>query len=333
VTMITATPSMAYASMKELIEASVPCMLHGGTGISKSSLVNQLAKAIQYNLIDVRAVLLDPVDLRGLPHVENGWAVWAAPGFLPRVDRDGSKGILFIDEINRAPVLVQNALFQLILDRKLGEYVLPEGWVCIAAGNRESDGGGVQRMPSGLSNRFVHINVIPDLTDWCKWAVQNDVHPIVIAYQRFTDGKALYAFDRNADAFPTPRSWVFVSDVVKKEADPVVEKVLVGGSVGDAEAIKFLAYVDLYRQLPNMDAILLDPDNADVPQDMAVQFAVSSALAHRADVNNFGRVLRYIDRLPSEFRVYCIKDAITRDRSIQSTPEFTRWAATNPTLL
>ena len=319
---VTLRPSEAATALATCLHACQPVCLWGAPGIGKSQIVQQTAAAENLACQDVRAVLLDPVDLRGLPHLgQDGRASWAIPDFLPQ---DGA-GVLFLDELNRAPTLVQNACFQLVLDRRLGEYVLPDGWRVAAACNRESDGGGITRMPSALANRFTHLHVEPDLDDWCKWALMAGIEPLVIAFLRFRPA-LLHQFNREARAFPTPRSWQFVSTIVGQQPAPDVELALVAGSVGHEAGVEFMAFVSLYRSLPSIDAILLNPASAPVPSDVATLYAVSSALASRAREDNLGRVIQYLDRLPVEYSVYAVRDATTRDATLNSTPEFTAWA-------
>jgi MoxR-like ATPase len=305
------------------IDVKQPLCIWGEPGTAKSSVVHQTAARRNLQLRDIRAVLLDPVDLRGLPHVNgDGRAHWAIPEFLPR---DGA-GIIFLDELNRAPVMVQNACFQLVLDRRIGEYVLPPDWTVIAACNREQDGGGVIKMSSALVNRFEHVEQIPDLDDWCKWAVANNIEPAVIAFLRFRPD-LLHRFDRNAKAWPSMRSWSFVSRITgAKPKRQNIEHAMYAGAVGDAEAVEFSAFLRLFRNLPSIDAILLNPTAAQVPTDPATLYAVAVALGRRATSQNIGRVVQYLDRVPAtEYAVVTIKDAVSRDASIATTPEFTRW--------
>jgi len=322
---ITVRPSTAAKALIACMAAKQPVVLWGPPGIGKSQVVQQTAKAQGMVCQDVRAVLLDPVDLRGLPALNgDGRAHWATPDFLPR---EGT-GVLFLDELNRAPTLVQNACFQLILDRKLGEYELPEDWRVVAACNRESDGGGVTRMSQALANRFVHLNLEADLDDWCRWAIGAGIEPMVIAFLRFRP-ELLHQFSRDEHAFPTPRSWEFVSRVVAQNTAQDIELALVAGTVGHAAAVEFIAFVRLFRSLPSIDAILLNPTTVAVPTDVATLYAVSTALATRADAVNFGRIIQYIERIPPEYAVFTVKDAVLKDLSLQSTPEFTKWAIAN----
>ena len=196
--------SCVSTTLCSLLPIRQPVFLWGAPGIGKSAVVAQVAATAGLELQDVRALLLDPVDLRGLPFVAaDGRSRWATPGFLPA---EGTSGILFFDELNAAPAMVQASLYQLVLDRKLGEYRLPDSWTIIAAGNREGDRAVTTRMPTPLRNRFVHIDFEVDADDWSKWAIQSGIRPEVIAFIRFRPA-LLSAFDRDATSFPSPRCY------------------------------------------------------------------------------------------------------------------------------
>jgi hypothetical protein len=203
-------PSEISSSLQLLSRIQKPAFLWGPPGAGKSQVVAQVAAALSIRLIDIRAVLLDPVDLRGLPTVEHGKAAWAIPAFLPE---DGA-GILFLDELNAAPPLVQAACYQLVLDRALGDYRLPDGWTVFAAGNREGDRAVTSRMSSALANRFVHLPFEPDLDDWSCWAMgPGDLRPEVVAFLRWRP-ELLHRFDPAEKAFPSPRAWASVSHIL-----------------------------------------------------------------------------------------------------------------------
>jgi len=316
-------PSQISEALEVLVKARRPAFVWGSPGIGKSDVVRQVARKLDRNLIDIRAVLLDPVDLRGLPHVNGGGkAHWAIPEFLPR---DGS-GILFLDELPRAPQLDQNACLQLVLDRQIGEYTLPDGWDIISAGNRITDGGGSFKLNSALSSRFIHLDAEVDLDDFCKWGVKANIDPVILAFVRFRT-ELLCKFDASAKNFPCPRSYEFLSQIVACNPSPAIELDLYKGAIGDGAAIEFASFLKLYRNLPSIDAILLDPKHAPCPKDdPASLFAVSCALARRAGVDNLKAVITYLDRLPEEYSVMCIKDAIARESTLASTGEFTKWA-------
>src|SRR5579885_642412 len=205
--------SCVSTTLCSLLPIRQPVFLWGAPGIGKSAVVAQAAATAGLELQDVRALLLDPVDLRGLPFVAaDGRSRWATPGFLPA---EGTSGILFFDELNAAPAMVQASLYQLVLDRKLGEYRLPDGWTIVAAGNREGDRAVTSRMPTPLRNRFTHLNFEADMQEWCEWAISAKIRPEVIAFIRFKPD-LLSDFDRDATAFPSPRSCAFVSNILNQ---------------------------------------------------------------------------------------------------------------------
>ncbi len=316
--------SLVSTALRVLVKARQPVFIWGGPGIGKSAIVYQLSQALNLPMQDVRALLLDPVDLRGLPFLSEGRSKWAVPEFLPR---EGS-GILFLDELNAAPAMVQASCYQLVLDRKLGEYTLPDGWGIIAAGNRESDRAVTTRMPTPLRNRFVHLDFEVDLQEWCEWAIRSGIRPEVIAFLRLRP-ELLSVFDRDCNAFPSPRSWHFVSRILDAGSDPSVEHELFAGAVGIGAATEFSGFLRIFRELPSVDAILMNPQAEPVPENAAAQYAVASALSYRATDTNFERVCAYLERMPKEFDVLCVRDSLLRQPLVKHTPAYTKWAINN----
>ena len=232
--------------------------------------------------------------------------------------------------------MTQAGCYQLVLDRKLGEYVLPEGWVVIAAGNPASERGVHFAMPRPLRNRFVHLELEADLNDWCKWAVGAGVRPEIIAFLRFKPD-LLHAADTTSDAnaWPTPRSWEMASNVLRGIANrqkttflsgaSEFEAQLLDGTVGPAAAAELIAFLRLFRQLPLIDEILLNPETAPLPVDTSAQIAIATALGRTMTDNSVARGLKYLDRMPTEMRVMAMRDAAARDRAITHTPELIRF--------
>lgn len=331
------------------MDANIPCFMWGAPGVGKSDAARQVAAS--YNgsggsngvpIIDFRAILRDPVDLRGLPMVdrENGTARWLAPSDLPNEKRDGPEGILFMDELNAAPQAVQAACFGLVLDRKVGEYRLPDGWRIIAAGNRQSDRAAAQRMPSALANRFAHIDVEPTVDDFTAWASANAIAPEVIAFVRFRPN-LLHNMDAKGSggsaggdlrSFPTPRAWANVSKVVSC-ADTKLRFQLVQGIVGEGAAVEFEGFLRVYQNLPSLDAILTAPKQTAVPTEVAALFALASGLARKVDNKTFPNALTYAKRMPKEFEVMMVIDAAKRLPAITHTQAFVQWASDNQAVL
>ena len=344
-------PSQVTQALEYLIKAKQPVMLHGSPGVGKSQVVKQVANKLGIEMIDLRLSQLDPVDLRGVPSVDKikvgktevGKTNWNVPSFLPT---EGS-GILFLDEINSAAQATQAAAYQLVLDRKLGDYELPPGWAMVAAGNRSTDRAIVNAMSTALKNRFTHLNYEVNNEDWCEWALTHNIAIEVLGFIRFRP-MLLNEFEqrnetkeekervqrlKDAQAFATPRSWEFMSKVVQQQPSPDIEYELYSGIVGEGCAAEFMGYLKYYRNLPNLDALLMAPDKAKVPEEPAVLYALSTGLAAKATPDNMERVVKYALRMPAEFQVLLIKDAVTRDNALTNTKSFNAWASKNSSVL
>lgn len=358
-------PSKVAAALAAAFKARRAVMVHGEPGIGKSEVVGQVADKLfapAYGckvqkdgtvtcdaesakkhgittepggivvekpwLRDVRAALLDAVDLRGLPTVDgNGKAKWAVPDFLPQ-DKRG--GVLFLDEINRGTEMVANACFSLVLDGRIGEYKLPDSWVVASAVNDVD--GGARKMSGALRSRFVHVHQVANLQDVCTYANDKDWAPEVVAFLRFRP-ELLHKFNKDETVSPNPRAWEFISDLTKQAprnslgvwTEPEVALALFQGTVGEAAAGEYMAFVKLWQGLPSIDAILMDPTGTPVPNQPSTMYAVSSALARRVTDKNFAVVVKYIERMPVEYSACCVVDARRRTPSIQSTAAFTQY--------
>lgn len=256
----TVRPSDLKTLVKSMIRAKRPVFLWGPPGIGKSDLIAAIGAETNRPVIDLRLALMEPTDLRGLPYFNHDekTMVWAPPSELPRADDETKNAILFLDELNSAPPSVQAAAYQLVLNRRIGNYFLPKDVVIVAAGNRETDKGVTYRMPAPLANRFLHLEVEANFEDWQNWAVDANVHPDVIGYLS-ANKSCLFKFDPKSPskAFATPRSWHFVSDIVQEGT--MSEKLLgvaVSGAVGDGQATEFMQHRRIAAKMPQPADIL-----------------------------------------------------------------------------
>jgi ATPase family associated with various cellular activities (AAA) len=323
-------PTLAAEAITKCLAVRQPIFVWGPPGAGKSSVVREIAKNTGKQLIDLRLSLLDSVDLRGFPHMHDGRMHFATPSFLPT--DPNSEGVLFLDEMNVAPPAVQAAAYQLVLDRKVGEYQLPDGWSIIAAGNRETDQGVTYTMPAPLANRFVHADFDVHFDDWRQWAINHKLRSEVVNFISFRPG-LLMDFDPDKRAFPTPRSWEFVSRVIDSSTTGEVERALISGAVGDGAAAELAGFLKIFRTLPNPDMVLMNPSKADVPTDPATLYALCGALSERASEANFDRLIEYCERIKPEFQVLCIRDTVTRNRDLAQTKTFAQWAVKNASVL
>ena len=259
---LTITSVQARKAILMAFKSQRPVFLWGPPGIGKSDVVASITEELGGYMIDLRMAQMEPTDIRGIPfyNKEIGKMDWAAPVDLPDEELASQYPIvvLFLDEMNSAAPAVQAAGYQLILNRRVGKYKLPDNVVIVAAGNRESDKGVTYRMPMPLANRFVHLEMRPDFASWQNWAVNKAIHKDVVGYLSFAK-QDLYDFDAKSSsrAFATPRSWCFVSDMLKDEnVDTDTLFNLVAGAVGEGLAVKFMAHRKVAGKMPEPSDIL-----------------------------------------------------------------------------
>jgi hypothetical protein len=257
----TVTATEAKAAILRCFDKKRPLFLWGPPGIGKSELVEGITKEMGGRMYDLRLAQMDPTDIRGIPYYNKdlGLMDWAPPIDLPSAEDAAQYPVvtLFLDEMNSAAPSVQAAAYQLVLNRRIGKYVLPDNVVIIAAGNREGDKGVTYRMPAPLANRFVHLEMRVDYESWLLWATENRVHKDVIGYISFAK-QDLYDFDPKSSSrsFATPRSWSFVSELLEDGiADSTITD-LVAGTIGDGTAVKFMAHRKIANKLPRPEDVL-----------------------------------------------------------------------------
>ncbi len=326
----TLRPSELAATLALLVEARQPVVVWGPPGSAKSMIAQQVAAGAGRTYVDVRALLLDPVDLRGIPWRDGSDRTrWAPPAFLPPTD-DPGRWLINLEELPSAVPMVQAALYQLVLDRKVGEYELPEGASLIACGNREVDRGVVHRMPTPLASRFVHLEIRVDAEDWLAWGAEHGIAPEVLFFVSMRP-ELLHAFDPQSKekAFCCPRTWEMVSGIVNRRAslDPAVERALFRGTVGEAAAVEFSAFLKVWRELPHPKAVIDDPANAIVPDNASALIALCGSLYRMADDITLASIVTYAQRLRREVGEFLVGSCIRRDPDLQRSPAFIRWAA------
>lgn len=328
--------SDAYRVVKDSIKTNTPIMLWGPPGIGKSSLIHQIAAEMSRNVLDLRLAQLEPTDLRGvpMPDVSIGRAKWFLPSFWPdraekdtertieTFDKDGKKqvetadvkagccptgpGIVFLDEIEKAPVSVKNASLQLVLDRMIGTYKLPDDWAIVCAGNREEDGCFSAPLGAALSNRMIHLEIEPDIEAWAMWARDNSVCEDIIGFLHF---KPELLYKQTEDhAFPTPRSWVIASRLIDSVKTQKEQKELMAASVGKGAAQEYIVWSNVYKSV--------DPEavfNGQMPEfegkEQSFKYAVALAVAFHLRKRKGGikkaeeHIANFLGKIGPELRV------------------------------
>ena len=324
----TVTPNSAKASIKHAINKQRPIFLWGPPGIGKSDIVHQIGDMLNAHVIDVRLSLWEPTDIKGIPYFDSnvGKMVWAPPAELPDAEMAAQHEaiVLFLDEMNSAAPAVQAAAYQLILNRKVGSYELPDNVYIVAAGNREADKGVTYRMPAPLANRFVHLEMRVDFDDWFQWAVDNNIHQDVVGFLTFSK-KDLYDFDPKSPSrsFATPRSWSFVSELIDDGLDENTTTDLVSGAVGEGLAVKFMAHRKVAASMPNPTDILAGKVKEMTGKEISAMYSLTVSLCYELKeacdkgdkkfddkVNNFLRFA--MDNFDTELVVMGIKLALTQ---------------------
>ena len=313
--------------LSALCTQKVPTFLWGAPGIGKSSLVKQIAREKNIGFIDLRLALMDPTDLKGIPFYDKDShsALWVPPAFLPRE----GEGILFLDELNSAPPSVQASAYQLILDRCVGEYTLPDGWAIVAAGNREGDRGVTYRMPAPLANRFVHFEMEVNLEDWRDWAYKSALDTRIISYIAYKS-EHLFTFDSKSDtkSFATPRSWEYVDSILKSKIDETLLLQTLSGAIGRDVAVGFLSFSKVMDRLPDIDEIL-DNGVGEHSQEIDVLYALSTGLVSRYLTNPsqsaLENLLSYTLEMQSEFAVMIVQDLQRNGVHMEQSEMFESW--------
>jgi hypothetical protein len=321
-------------------------MLWGQPGVGKSDGVRGLAEKLrvatkkEVEVHDIRLLLFNPVDLRGIPVADANkeFAKWLKPQIFNMDSNPNKINILFLDEVTAAPPTVQASAYQLTLDRKVGEHKLPDNVIIMCAGNRVQDKGVAYKMPTPLANRMSHFDIVCELEDWKDWAIPNNIHPLVIGFLNFRN-TLLNKFDASSDdsAFPTPRSWSFVSKYLHIYKDIDGAYPMVAGSIGEGTAVEFKSFAKTYGSLPNIDDIMAGKDIKIDANKLDIVCALSSALVARASKatdEQLQNILRFVLNcgMNKEFSVLTIKDLLRADNvktRLITLPEWHIWSKAN----
>ena len=329
-------------------EAGIPVMVESQPGLGKSAVTAQAARRWNATFWDVRAALRHPVDFAGLPSVArtDGHLLteWAEPGFLPRGE---GRHVLAMEEVNRAPLMTQNALFQLVQEGRSGSYVLPAQTGICALVNPIADGGGVTALSPALLNRWVHYTLSPDLDAWLRWAFGAGIAHPIMSYLR-NNPKALHEYSTTERAWPSPRTWHLLSRSLDAQPDPQYCARLAVAAVGKERGIQYAAHAQVWQHLAwDLDVLLTNP-RAPIPsvdgQGADQLYALSTAVAYRATLHNIDRVMELTGRLPQEYAAYIVRtfsyvsgddggNGKTAGLQLLASPSVVRWVAEHPELV
>jgi hypothetical protein len=337
------TLSQATADLMVNLELSIATLIVGPVGVGKTDIVKQCADKLRSKVygsqrvlvIDKRASQMEPTDLAvPMPDIATRRVIACLQEWLPDSVLAAQYDIiiLFLDELTDAFLSVQAALNQLILDRELPGYRLPDNVRIVATGNRASDKAASQKVSRAMANRLAIMSVDVDVKAWIDWAIASGISPILIAYIQNADrqGKGkdiLHAYPTasgsDAIAFPTPRSWARCDKYLRMANAPNDTQLrrLIAQNVGDDAADAFMVFLATYRLVPNVDLILRDPVNASIPREPSTKYAINVALVSRLTLGNLATVATYMKRNEALYQAAFWSLAIAKDESFRTTAE------------
>ena len=324
-------PSLLTECLKVAIKNKDNLLIVGSPGVGKTALTIQACQSEDADLIISHPVVSDPTDYKGMP-----WVFKDAEGnpkatFIPFDDLEAmiqakKRTVFLLDDLGQAPPGVQAPAMQLIHGGRINGHKVSPEVVFFACTNRREDMAGVSGILEPVKSRFKILRLEADLDDFCKHALANDFSFEVIAFNQWK-GTALLDFKPTKDMVnsPCPRTWEHVSDILKHQYPPEAELEMIGGSIGEGMAIEFYAFVKMARTLPDPDLILLKPDEGKVPKEPSTLYALCGALGTKATDQTFHNIVKYSNRLPSEFSVMLIVDCITHNKTLVKTKPFIEW--------
>ncbi len=321
---------MKITQVKDVLEIAYeikrPVFLHSMPGLGKSTVIREWAESKNMEFMDLRVSQKSPTEIGPVLFVEKGKSDFTVPTWIPTT----GKGILLLDEISDAPLMVQSACYELVLDRKLGKAKLGSGWLVVLAGNRQQDKAASGRLSTALSNRCIHIEIEPDAESLKQYAYRNnwnDVIPGILTHRP----DLISTFDSKSKdfAFASPRTWEYVSDILNQNPDVSVRYDILAGTIGAGAASELEGFLRIRDELPNLQRIIKHPETEKIPESPAGKWAVCGALANLANQKNLGKLLIYVDRMEDDNKSVFIRDILLKDNSLMNNKDYIKWIVKN----
>lgn len=327
--------SQAVSLITKALQARLVPMLVGSPGTGKSQIVHQIAANEGLKVLDLRLSQCDPTDLCGFPSIKGNKAGYVPMDTFP-IENDpvpeGYNGwCLFLDEMNSASNAVQAASYKLVLDRMVGLHKLHKNVVIICAGNLETDGAIVNPMSTAMQSRLLHLELMTCPKEWTDWAITKGLDHRITSYINFTPD-SLYTFkaDHTDSTYASPRTWEFADRVLKVTEENSPDRLpMLAGTLSEGVAREFMGFCKIHQDLPTMAQILAAPDSIKVPEEPSILFALTGAIGHNASQENFGQLIKYVNRMPSEFQVVALRETARRNMAMMGHASVRQWLNTN----
>ncbi len=328
--------SEAIPMIESFIKSRLVPLVLGSPGIGKSDIVRQIAEKFNLKVIDLRLSQCDPCDLAGFVSIIDGRGDYAPMVHFP-IEGDSlpknSEGkpmagwLLFLDEITSAAPAIQAASYKLILDRMVGSHSLHKNVAIVAAGNRDTDNAVVQPMSTALQSRLVHLDLTIDYNEWCEWATTTGLDHKIVDYIMFKPNM-IYTFkpDHTDHTYACPRTWEFANRVMKQVGmeSPTLLPML-AGTISEGVAREFLAYCKIYADLPKMADIIANPTRVTMSQEPSVLYALTGTISNAVTMENFDKISDFVERMPTEFQIITLKNALKRHPVLTNHPSMKKW--------
>lgn len=348
-------PSITVDTFTKIVEMQFkegnfrPIFGLGKGGIGKTESIMELAKEkLKIGYIDIRLLLYSETDLKGIPYpsVDHKRTIWLQNDILPTAERDGETGILVFDEITSCSRSVRTAAYQLLNERRLGEYVLPDGWMIVCLGNGEEDGGDYQGMEGNFVNRCSVFNVVPDVEAWKVWAHNHNVNPLVTGYVSWKPAD-LHSYNPDSEteiAFASPRSWTAVSNILNANEFSVDDTVMcsrIQSNLGTRVGQQFIAFCKFKDKTVDPNRIICNGEKPVIEQQEVLYITISSVVkivgdqimrdikasggVQQTTINALANALNWILGLRKEYAVMGFKDLVGYEpntmRAVILTPQ------------
>lgn len=321
-------PSQLARLLAHNIKCGLPTLITGAPGIGKSDIVGQACQLAGAVLIISHPVVSDPTDYKGMPAIVNGKACFLPFGDLEKLIEAKVLTVFFIDDLGQAPASVQAAVMQLLLAREINGQKISDHVVFIAATNRKQDKAAVSGVLEPVKSRFATIvELVVDVNDWTTWALRNGQPTELIAFLRYKQDLLQDTQPTNDIVNrPSPRTWAFAGKIYNSGTPADLLFPALAGAVGEAAAIEFKSFLDVYKSLPNIDQILMT-GKGPVPTEPAVMYATIGAIASRVTDLNANNAFDYLGTLPQEMQYACVKDMTIKTPTITYSRAYTAWQA------
>jgi hypothetical protein len=331
--------SQAARMITTAIRCGLVPFLKGSPGVGKSQVIHSVGKEHNLELIDLRLAQCDPTDLAGFPTITGVKADYAPMAHFPIEGDPLPKGkagwLLFLDEANSAAPAIQAAAYKLVLDRMVGSHRLHKNVAIVLAGNLDSDGAVTHEMSTALESRLVHMEFMVDAREWNNWASDKGVESRITSYINYKPTN-IYTFspDHTDCTYACPRTWEFADRLIKEIGTESPDSLpLLAGTLSEGVAREFLVFCKIYKELLTVPEICANPSGVNVPREPSKLFALCGSIAENIDKGTADALVTFVLRMPIEFQVVCLREAVRRNKAMFDHPAICNWVSTNSVLL